>query len=91
MRTLTLINNNVPEVIATFSTPFAYSKTKAGYVVVGGIERLIGTGGWRWKAEFLHIDLGSVGGASFSGVTINSAKFTDEILRVGLNYRFGNP
>lgn len=60
-------------------------------MVGGGIEGLIGTGGWRWKAEFLHIDLGSVGGASFGGVTINGGKFTDEILRVGLNFRFGAP
>ncbi len=34
-----------PEVVATFSTPFSYSKTRAGYVVGGGIEGLIGTGG----------------------------------------------
>jgi outer membrane immunogenic protein len=87
--TLTLIDIGGGGV--TLSTPFGYSKTKAGYVVGGGIEGLIGTGGWRWKAEFLHIDLGSVGGASLSGVTINSARFTDEILRVGLNFRFGTP
>jgi len=59
--------------------------------VGGGIEGLIGTGGWRWKAEFLHIDLGSVGGASIGGLTINGGRFTDEIIRVGLNYRFGAP
>ena len=60
-------------------------------MVGGGIEGLIGAGGWRWKAELLHIDLGSVGGASLSGVTINGGNFTDETLRVGLNFRFGNP
>jgi outer membrane immunogenic protein len=77
---------------ATFSTPFSYSSTKVGYAVGGGAEGRIGASNWTWKVEYLHIDLGSVGGGSFGSspvVTLNTGKFTDEIVRVGLNYQFG--
>ena len=80
-----------PAVIGTFVTPFNYSQVKAGWTAGFGVEGLIGDGRWRWKAEYLHIDLGSINGAVFGiipGVQANTIRFTDEIVRVGFNYRF---
>ena len=78
--------------IVTYSTPFSYSKTKTGWTLGAGIEGGIGMSNWTWKVEYLHIDLGSIGGGGGSVVTVNSFKFTDEIVRFGLNYRFaGGP
>jgi outer membrane immunogenic protein len=54
------------------------SKTKAGWTLGGGVEGAL-AGNWTWKAEYLYVDLGSVSG---------NARFTDNIVRVGLNYRF---
>ena len=59
---------------------------------------------WTWKLEYLYLDLGSVNtagsfalappvGALFTAITgtFNThTHFTDNIVRVGLNYKFGN-
>lgn len=80
-----------PVTTATYSTPFSYSKTKTGWTAGAGIEGLLGVRNWTWRVEYLHIDLGSIGSGSFGTtpfVTLSTGKFTDEIVRVGLNYRF---
>jgi outer membrane immunogenic protein len=62
--------------------------------------------GWTWKVEYLYVDLGSLdivspfpaafpigiaGGATpFAGPLTTHTHFTDNIVRVGLNYKFGN-
>jgi outer membrane immunogenic protein len=68
------------------------SKTKLGWTLGAGIEGAIATSrDWTWKLEYLYIDLGSLSGA---GSDINgnpyswNAKFSDNILRIGVNYRF---
>jgi outer membrane immunogenic protein len=74
----------------TYSTPFSYSRTKVGWTAGAGIEGVIRMSNWTWKVEYLHIDLGSIGGGSFGSVpvvTLNTGKFTDEIVRIGFNYR----
>jgi outer membrane immunogenic protein len=89
--TLVLTDNTGPAVIGTFVTPFNYSQVKGGWTAGFGVEGLIGDGRWRWKAEYLHIDLGSINGGffgTFPVVQANTAHFTDEIVRVGFNYRF---
>lgn len=85
-------------------------KTKAGWVLGGGVEGLIGPN-WLLRAEYLYMDLGDVGSTSGSSTTTviippfgnqpfttvidttaNAAvqtKFTDQIFRVGLSYKFG--
>lgn len=81
-----------PEVVGTFLTPFSYSQLKGGWTAGVGAEGLIGNGPWRWKVEYLHIDLGTINGGKFAAVPfvqVNTTRFTDEIVRVGLNYRFG--
>ena len=63
----------------------------------GGIEAALG-GGWTGKVEYLHMDLGSVSGTftstttfPFRGTFVATSRVTDEIMRVGVNYRFGGP
>jgi outer membrane immunogenic protein len=64
-------------------------------VVGGGFEAALG-GGWTGKVEYLHVDFGSVSGAfvstrifPFRGTFVATSRVTDEIGRVGVNYRFG--
>ncbi len=76
----------------TYVTPFSYSKTKLGWVLGAGIEGAVGMSNWTWKIEYLHIDLGSIGGGNIGSTpnfTFASFNFTDEIIRLGINYRFG--
>ena len=82
---------------------FAASKTNIGVAVGGGMEgRLSGwlPPNWTWKLEYIHLDLGSLNSALtflpttvLPGVVANAAismrtHFTDNIVRVGLNYQF---
>jgi outer membrane immunogenic protein len=57
-------------------------------------------GGWSAKLEYLYIDLGKTELASAAAVTVagvgtvatnttQTLRTTDNILRVGLNYKFG--
>ncbi|WP_213741188.1 outer membrane beta-barrel protein [Bradyrhizobium sp. dw_411] len=73
---------------------------KLGWTAGGGIEGAIG-GGWTARLEYLYLDLGKVSGtftsnlADPTGTTALvggfSSRITDNILRVGVNYRFGDP
>ena len=72
---------------------FSQTATKVGWALGAGFEGAIPTSrNWTWKVEYLHIDLGSMSGTGFDndffGPYSWSARFTDDILRVGLNYRF---
>jgi outer membrane immunogenic protein len=69
-----------------------FKDTRAGWTVGAGIEGLLG-GGWSAKLEYLYVDLGkNTTSAVVDGATIASfdSKFTDNIVRVGLNYKFGS-
>jgi outer membrane immunogenic protein len=73
---------------------FSSSNTNVGWTVGAGIEGVV-AGNWTAKLEYLYIDLGTVSG-SFTPVagviTSNySSHVTDNVLRVGLNYKFGGP
>jgi outer membrane immunogenic protein len=73
------------------ATSFAASSTNVGWTAGAGIEGAI-AGNWTWKAEYLPLDLGSVSvtGKAPTGVAFTTrSSFTDEIVRVGINYRFG--
>jgi len=65
--------------------------TRAGYTVGGGIEGAFG-GGWSAKLEYLWVDLGSVTSTtSVAGFVVDSysSRVTDNIVRIGLNYKLG--
>jgi opacity protein-like surface antigen len=66
--------------------------TKAGYTLGGGIEGRL-TGNWTGKIEYLYLDLGTVTTipAPALGATTAAAfnsRITDNLLRVGVNYKF---
>jgi outer membrane immunogenic protein len=79
-----------PAPLATASS----STTKAGWTVGGGFEARLG-GNWTGKIEYLYMDLGTVSGSvtnPFTGPPTTftySSHITDNIVRVGLNYKLG--
>ena len=76
--------------------------TKAGYAVGGGVEAPL-TGRVSFKADYLHVDFANTSGMVtaqtsiaplplFSGqIFAHSSDLKADIVRVGLNYRFGSP
>jgi outer membrane immunogenic protein len=80
-------------------TAFSNSATKTGYTAGAGIEGAIG-GNWTAKLEYLYVDLGRVSGSFVTTIPAlgggflasnYSSRITDNVLRVGLNYRFDGP
>jgi outer membrane immunogenic protein len=81
----------------TISVPGAsvtgtFKDVKAGWTAGGGVEGVIG-GGWTAKLEYLYIDLGkteqTLATPVLGQVTSETRRFTDNIVRVGFNYRWG--
>lgn len=73
--------------VATLNT----NNTRAGWTAGAGIEGALG-GGWSAKLEYLYIDLGKQTGnsATVVGTAASwSERTTDNIVRVGLNYKWG--
>jgi outer membrane immunogenic protein len=81
----------------------SFSTTRTGWTLGAGVETMI-VGGWSAKLEYLYVDLGSISntvpiainpafGPAFTNGAAASAtstsRVTDNIVRVGLNYRFG--
>ncbi len=58
------------------------TETKAGWTVGGGVEAHI-SGPWTAKLEYLYVDLGRGG-----TVLGSDSRFTTNIVRAGLNYKF---
>jgi outer membrane immunogenic protein len=62
--------------------------------VGGGVEAALWSN-WTAKLEYLYIDFGTVNDAliGIAPITpiVTSSRVTDQIVRVGLNYRFGKP
>ena len=81
------------EVIGLFPGLSA-TNTNVGWTVGAGIEGLINAN-WTAKLEYLYVDLGRVSGSfTPAGGVITSAyssRITDNVLRVGVNYKFGGP
>jgi outer membrane immunogenic protein len=75
------------------STPFSISTSRSGWTVGAGLEARL-SGNWSAKIEYLYIDLGSLA-FSVTNVPVASrldyrSRITDNIARVGFNYRFGD-
>jgi outer membrane immunogenic protein len=73
----------------------SHSDTRVGWTVGAGIEGMISRN-WSAKFEYLYMDLGRTNttfllpAGGFIGANVSS-RFTDNIVRVGLNYRFSGP
>lgn len=86
--------------IGAASTAFANTgATNFGWTAGAGIEGAIG-GGWTARLEYLYVDLGRVNGSflttinAFGGGVLSanySSHITDNIVRVGINYKFNSP
>jgi outer membrane immunogenic protein len=87
------------------TAPFAasVSTTKTGWTIGGGVETSLAWLGlsdhWSGKLEYLYVDLGSISNTFAIPVTgtvtpaahtfTSTSNLSDNIIRVGLNYRFG--
>ena len=74
------------------SSAFSASKSHTGFSIGAGIEGSVWLpANWTWRLEYLYLNLGTLDVAtSFSGSagTTTHIEFTDNIVRVGLNYQF---
>jgi outer membrane immunogenic protein len=74
------------------SASLNFSDVKAGWTAGAGVESTIG-GGWTAKLEYLYMDLGNTESTIATpvlGTLVNtSRRFTDNIVRVGFNYKWG--
>lgn len=64
--------------------------TDHGFWVAGaGIENAFAAN-WSWKVEYLYLDTGNISDTFIVGgvAVATSSKFTDHIIRAGVNYRF---
>lgn len=91
----TNVNGSGVSVGGVTGTNYAFNSTKVnvGWTAGAGLEGVIpNVGGWTWKLEYLYVDLGSQSGSGvdpvFATVYTWNAKFTDNIVRVGVNYHF---
>ena len=65
------------------------SSTNAGWTAGAGIEFAL-PGNWTAKAEYLHVDLGGFNcGVNCNGLPTDNVSARDNIVRAGINYRFG--
>jgi outer membrane immunogenic protein len=78
---------------ATLNSATATS-THAGWTVGGGSEWVL-SGPWTAKLEYLFVDLGTIGNTFTGGgvvpTVVETSHVRDNIVRIGLNYRFGGP
>jgi outer membrane immunogenic protein len=88
--------NTIPTAVPVAAS-VSNSTTNFGWTAGAGVEGAIG-GNWTAKLEYLYIDLGNVSGTLLSTIVSPTGGFvyksysshvTDNILRVGINYRFG--
>jgi outer membrane immunogenic protein len=99
--TMVLTGTILPGVPGLSSTiGAAFSNTKGGWTVGGGVETSLWNSGWSAKLEYLYADFGTITNsfatpATFTifgaSVTTSSYHLQDHIIRVGINYRFGGP
>jgi outer membrane immunogenic protein len=85
---------NTPFAGPVVTTLFSHSETKSGWTLGGGLEGRLWDN-WTGKIEYLYMDLGTVSGVVspappgfFLIGAAYSSRITDNILRVGINYKF---
>jgi opacity protein-like surface antigen len=67
----------------------------AGYAVGAGIAGAFpNSSNWTWKLEYLYVSLGSLSTVGLDPIlgpySWSTSRITDNILRVGVNYRFSS-
>jgi outer membrane immunogenic protein len=76
------------------SVAFSTNRTKLGWTVGAGVEAALWSN-WTAKLEYLYVDFGTVNdtliGIAPITPVVTGTRVTDQIVRVGLNYRFGGP
>jgi outer membrane immunogenic protein len=93
------LNGSLAAAAVTASSVSTFKDVKAGWTAGAGVEAALG-GGWSAKLEYLYIDLGktelttaavgTVAGATVVAINANRTwRDTDNIVRVGLNYKWG--
>ena len=93
------LNGSLAAAALTASAVTSFSDVKAGWTAGAGVEAALG-GGWSAKLEYLYIDLGkteltTAAAATAVGATVlaingsRTFRDTDNIVRVGLNYKWG--
>jgi opacity protein-like surface antigen len=80
---------------APVATDFSGNRVRAGWTIGTGLEARLAGSAWTFKVEYLYIDLGEVGNSvvqvAATGVPIAvnlSSRVTDNLIRVGGNYKF---
>jgi outer membrane immunogenic protein len=90
-------NGTNTSTLVPVSVSFSDGSTRFGWVLGAGLETALG-GNWSGRIEYLHIDLGTVSGSFVTPLVTNSgallissysSRITDDILRVGFNYKWG--
>jgi outer membrane immunogenic protein len=65
------------------------TQTSTGWTAGGGVEFAL-TSNWTAKAEYLHVDLGNMNcGFNCGTVAGNSVSLKSDVVRGGVNFRFG--
>jgi outer membrane immunogenic protein len=93
------LNGSLAAAAVTASAVSTFNDVKAGWTAGAGVEAALG-GGWSAKLEYLYIDLGkteltnaavgTVGGAVALAISDRRTfRDTDNIVRAGLNYKWG--
>jgi opacity protein-like surface antigen len=76
----------------TTSGSLTFQDWKAGWTAGAGIETAMGNG-WSAKLEYLYMDLGKTESTivtpGLGTLAATSRRFTDNIVRVGFNYKWG--
>lgn len=92
-------NVNTPPAFVAVLASSSSNSTRVGWTVGAGVEGVV-SGNWTAKIEYLYIDLGNVSGSFVTPIVAPSGAFvtsrysshiTDNILRVGVNYKWGGP
>jgi outer membrane immunogenic protein len=71
-------------------TPASGSVWRAGWTVGAGIETVIAPN-WTAKLEYLYVDLGNGQVFNVAPGVPESVGLTANIIRAGINYKFGGP
>jgi len=79
---------NGTSTVGALATAFSTSQNYSGWTIGGGVEWAFANN-WSAKAEYLYIDFGDGPTVPITtGVNVVSGKMTDNIVRIGVNYKF---